>query len=77
LTQHSTRRQWLAPVERADVIEPQKATLEHVVAPRIFPVHPPREVKQKLLEYSLEELQVLVASELALDLEDTERCPMG
>lgn len=50
LTQYTARRQRLAPVESSDVIEPQKSTFKHVVTPRILAVHPPSEVKQKLLE---------------------------
>ena len=43
------------PIERADVVQPEEAALEHVVALGVLAVHPPREVEQQLVEHPLEE----------------------
>ena len=42
-------------IEDADVVEPEEAALEDVVAFRVLAVDPPREVEQQLLEHPLEE----------------------
>ncbi len=58
-------------VERADVIQPQEAALKQVVAERVFPVHPPGEVDQQLVEHPAEEVEVAAA----VDGEHLERGP--
>ena len=45
-------------VDRADVVEPEEAALEHVVALGVLAVDPPREVEQQLVEDPLEEVEV-------------------
>ena len=62
-------------VEHADVVEPEEAALEDVVAFGVLAVHPPREVDQQLLEHALEELAVAAAVDLLLDLVDADRRP--
>ena len=44
-----------AAVEDADVVEPEEAALEDVVALGVLAVDPPREVEQQLVEDALEE----------------------
>ena len=58
-------------VDRADVVEPQEAALEQVVARLVLPVHPPREVDKQLVEHAAEEVEVASA----VDGEDLERRP--
>ncbi len=48
----------LAAVEDRDVVEPEEAALEDVVALRVHLVHPPGEVDQELVEALLKELAV-------------------
>ena len=43
---------------RADVVEPEEAAAEEVVAVGVLPVEPPGEVQQQLLEDPLEEVEV-------------------
>ena len=64
-----------APVEHADVVQPQEAALEHVAALGVLPVHPPGEVQHQLVEDPAEEGQVPSASALLLDLVDAQRGP--
>jgi hypothetical protein len=52
------------PVEHADVVQPQKAALEQVVALRVLAVDPPREVEQQLVQHPLQEPRVVVAGDL-------------
>src|SRR5207247_3214127 len=59
------------PVERTDVVQAEESALEDVVALGVFPVDPPREVQEKLVEDALQELEVL----RAIDLEHPQRSP--
>src|SRR4029077_16243630 len=61
----------LRTVERADVVEPEEAALEHVIAARIFSIYPPGEVDQKLVEGPRQEIEI----DAAIDLEHRERGP--
>ena len=54
----STRRQWRAAVEYADVIEAEKSTRENITSLRIFAIHPPVEVQHQSLEAPLQEPEV-------------------
>ena len=58
-------------VEGADVVQPEEAALEDVVAERVLAVHPPGEVDQQLVEGGGEELEVGAA----VDAEHRERRP--
>src|SRR5262249_20246197 len=60
--------QWHAPVEDADVIEPQKPTLKDVVVVQIFPIHPPRKVEHQFVEDTLEEHGIPLACPALLSL---------
>src|SRR5215470_4491004 len=51
----------MRPVDWADVVQAEEAALEQVVAPHVFPVDPPGEVDQQLVEDPGKELQVLPA----------------
>ena len=57
LLEHRARRQ-VRPVDRADVVQPEEAALEQVVALGILPVHPPGEVDQELVEDPAQEVHV-------------------
>ena len=48
-------------VDRADVVEPEEAALEQVVALGVLPVDPPGEVDQELVEDAAQEVQVAAA----------------
>ena len=50
LLQLPAARQRLGAVEDADVVQPQKAAGEEVLAAKVLAVHPPGEVHQQLLE---------------------------
>ena len=58
LLEMSARRQRSAAVEDADVVEPEEAALEDVVAGAVLAVDPPGEVEQQLLEGALEPVEV-------------------
>src|SRR5262245_56439078 len=58
LLDESAGRQFLAPVEDADVVEAEEAALEDVFPLRILAVDPPGEVQQQLLEDALEEEEI-------------------
>ena len=47
-----------APVEDADVVEAEKAALEHVLAEAVLAVHPPGEVQHQFVERFPEKIQV-------------------
>src|SRR5262249_31781245 len=51
-----------APVEDADVVEPEEAALEDVLAVAILAVDPPREVHEELLENFLQEREIALAT---------------
>src|SRR5690606_32652675 len=75
LFEHAARGQGLGAVEEANVVEPQEAALEDVLAFLVLTVDPPGEVHEEFLEHALKEVEILYAVHLALDLEDTERRP--
>ena len=58
-------------VDRPDVVETEEASLKHIVARRVFPIDPPGEVEQQLLEDLGQEGEVV----RAVDLEDAKRSP--
>ena len=60
------------PVEGAQVVEPEEAAREQVVALVVLAVQPPREVHQQLVEDPLQELRVAPAVDLP-DLQRRER----
>ena len=62
-------------VEDADVVEPEEAALEDVVAERVLAVDPPVEVQEQLVEDALEERPVALARLRPLDLEDAQGGP--
>ena len=66
LLQVAARRQGGAAIEHPDVIEAEEPALEDVFAGEVFPVDPPGEVDQQLLEGALEELDVARAGPLLL-----------
>ena len=61
LLQVPAGRQRRAAVEDADVVQPQEAALEDVVAGAVLAVHPPGEVEQELVEGALEPVEVALA----------------
>ena len=52
-----------AAVEDADVVQAEKAALEHVLAEAVLAVDPPGEVQQELVEGRPEEVQVRLAAQ--------------
>ncbi len=75
LVEVAARGEGGAPVEDADVVEPEEAALEDVVPLRVLPVHPPGEVEHQLVERPLEEGAVRVPVRALLDLVDAVRGP--
>ena len=71
LLEHAAAGEHRRAVEGADVVEPEEAALEDVVAERVLAVHPPGEVDQQLVEGGGEELEVGAA----VDAEHRERRP--
>ena len=67
--------QGLGAVEEADVVEAKEASLKNVFAFDVLAVDPPGEVEEELLEDALQEVEILSAVELALDLEDAKGRP--
>src|SRR5262245_14275632 len=65
LLQRTTGRQRGATIKDANVVEPQKAALEQVVAFHVLTVYPPGEIQQQLPEHLFQRSRVL-ASELFL-----------
>ncbi len=63
LLQHAVDGQ-LGAVEGADVVQPQEAALEQVVALDVLAVDPPVEVEQQLVQHSRQEVEVVVAGDL-------------
>ena len=57
-------------IKSADVIHPQKAALEDVLAQSVLSVDPPGEVQKHLLKDTLHERVVRYPGALALDIED-------
>ncbi len=52
-----------AAVEDADIVQPQKPALEHVLAEPVLAVHPPGKVQQQFVERRLEEIHVRLAAQ--------------
>ena len=75
LAKLTTSRQRFGAVEDANVVEAKETTTEYVVAALVLTVDPPRKVEHEFLKDALEELQILATIQLALDLENAERCP--
>jgi hypothetical protein len=75
LRQSPAARQRLRPVKDADVVEPEEAALEYVVALDVLAVDPPCEIEQQLLEDAGEEFAVALARALLVDLVNTQRSP--
>src|SRR6185312_7810951 len=71
LLQYIAVGEHLRAVERADVVEPEKATLEHVIATCVFSIYPPGEVDQELLKSASQKIEIGAA----IDPEHRERGP--
>src|SRR5687767_8270263 len=71
----AARRQWGASVEHADVVQTQESALEHVFAETVLPVYPPGEVQQKLIERSLEKINVGLTTHGQFCVVEEEGCP--
>ena len=71
----SARRQLSAPVEYADVVEPQKTALEDVVALGVLAVHPPRKVQEQFVEDPLQEQDVSLSFHPFFEMIDLQGCP--
>ena len=50
--------QWLAAVKYPDIIQPEKASLEHIIAVMVLAVDPPGEIEQQLVKYFLQKIQI-------------------
>ena len=55
-----------AAIKDADVVEPEEAALEDVLAEAVLAIHPPGEVQDELVERRLEEIEVDFASQRLL-----------
>jgi len=75
LTHRSSSRETLGPVERTDVVETEETSFENVESVLILAVDPPSEVEEKLLEYSLEELEIFASVHFSFNLENSESSP--
>ncbi len=62
-------------VKDADIIQAQKASLEHVTARGIFAVHPPREIYKQLVKGAHEKHPVRLPADTARDFVDAPRRP--
>ena len=62
LLQMAAGRQRRAAVEDADIVEPEKPSLEEVPAVAVLAIHPASEVRGQLAEDPLEELEVGLAA---------------
>src|SRR6185369_14733421 len=58
LAKESSSGQRFAAIEHADVVESEEAALEQISAVGVFPVHPPGESDQLLLQYPLQEIEI-------------------
>src|SRR5205085_9538133 len=58
-----------------NVVQPQKAALENVLALRVLAVEPPGKVEQQLMEDALQEHAIREAGLLAVDFVDLPCCP--
>ena len=73
LLQVAAGGQRCAAVEDADVVEPEEAPLEDVLAEAVLAVHPPGEVQQQLVERRPEEIEVGLAAHGLLGAVQEER----
>ena len=64
-----------APIEDADVVEPEKSALKDVVPLFVFAVHPPGEIEHQLVEDPFEERAIADPAALLLNLVDAQRRP--
>src|SRR6516164_1119133 len=62
LLQMASGRQRRAAVENADIVEPQKATIEGIVAGAVLAVYPPGEVEHQLVEGTFEPIGISLAA---------------
>src|SRR5690242_5377706 len=58
LVDKAARRQGLAAIEYADVVEPEETALKNVPALGVLAVDPPREIQQELVKNAFEEHEV-------------------
>ena len=76
LVQREAVGQRVVSVKNTNVVQPQKASSEEIVAVAVQSVHPPGEVKQKLLKSSFQELDILIVVSSqghSIDLQDRPR----
>src|SRR6266550_3428941 len=71
----ATSRKRSAAIEDADVVEAEKAALEHVHAFGVLAVHPPSEVEHEFLEHTLKKSAVTFPAGLLLNFVDAPRGP--
>ena len=62
-------------IEHADVVEPEKAALENIVALGVLAIHPPGEGDQHFVEDRFQKRAIAFAGLFALDLVNTPRRP--
>src|SRR2546428_10181849 len=65
----------MAAVEHRDVIEPEKAALENVVAFAVHLVNPPREIDQQFMKTLFEKFAVSFARANSIHVVNTPYCP--
>src|SRR6476659_10688544 len=58
----------LAPVKDADVIKPEETAFENIAAAGVFPIYPPGEIYQQLVEDRFKKGAVAFAAGVLLDL---------
>src|SRR5438105_4075547 len=68
-------RQGRAPIEDADVIETEEAALENIFPFGVFPVHPPGEGDEELVENGFEEITIAFARLFLFDFVNAPRGP--
>ncbi len=64
-----------AAVKDADVVQPQEAAFENVVAVQILAVHPPGEVQHEFVEGICQEIDVALTAHFLLDVVDVGHGP--
>ncbi len=77
LLERAAARQRRRPVEDADVVQAEEASLEEVPVVRVLAVDPPGEVREQPLEHPGEERSVAGPSDLRLALVHVQRRPGG
>src|SRR5438132_2674956 len=68
-------RQLVTAVEHRDVVKPEKATLENVVAFAVYLVDPPREIDQQFVKTLFEKLAVSFARANSIHVVNTPNGP--